>query len=794
MWLTSFTNKTKTTLRIRRLYLSGKKNIHKVYLRCHHNTFPRNSLANEKSGSKNTDCPASMVITVKREVTNRKSRSSDTHLHNFPMMVHLSYNHNHPILCADTLRHRDVSDIVTKKFVDMFKTGHSPSTALLAHKHDLEEEHTDDYVVVAADRAECPDQQWCYRLYYKIFKESYGEPDGEAMLRDLEAKIQQVCSTHNEEVAKIKRVGENVVVAICTPLMKRVHRYVRQSGELAFIDSSGGVDRHGCRVFVILTHSCAGGLPLGLLITTSETEEVITEGLTLLKDILPPVAFYGKLGPAVFMTDDCEAERKALSNVFPGSSRVLCAFHILQAMWRYLWDTKHRVKKEDRPRLLGAVKAMLYASTEAQLHVFYEDLVGDDSSKTYPQFIDHVTKLYDRREMWALCYRNELPMRSNNTNNYCEAAMRILKDHIFQRTKAFNMVQLFDFLLTRVEVHYERRLIDVANNRLGKAISARYASVSGWQLLKEDIIQTGDNSFEVPSQNSEGVTYNVNIEAASCSCVVGRNGGPCKHQHIVSKHYGIHTINTSPVNSPTLRRMFYTIATGYEMHKDWFLSLKSNESEESHIQCIAMHHEQAHSSTDVEAHPSTDIDTLSLTDMDAHPSTDENTHPSTDENTHTSTDENTHPLTTVDEMPVQQGQHDEQALLFIHLLKEKEQQHPDIFRDAISCFFDSVNKIKTDAALVSALHTFGKYSGESLMKKRPRRLGKIIGVQPTAVARRKSSLGGRRSLGSGRPLKQIQVNSNPKLMPKKKIRRAPHKLSTCVKTNISLGKTHSMKK
>ena len=43
--------------------------------------------------------------------------------------------------------------------------------------------------------------------------------------------------------------------------------------------------------------------------------------------------------------------------------------------------------------------------------------------------------------------------------------MRALKDNILGRTKAFN-VQLFHFVISRMEGYYQRRLIDAANNRL----------------------------------------------------------------------------------------------------------------------------------------------------------------------------------------------------------------------------------------------------------------------------------------------------------------------------------------
>ena len=47
----------------------------------------------------------------------------------------------------------------------------------------------------------------------------------------------------------------------------------------------------------------------------------------------------------------------------------------------------------------------------------------------------------------------------NNTNNFYEAAMSILKDRIPCCLKAFNLNQLVDFILTRLEHYYERRLM-----------------------------------------------------------------------------------------------------------------------------------------------------------------------------------------------------------------------------------------------------------------------------------------------------------------------------------------------
>ena len=78
----------------------------------------------------------------------------------------------------------------------------------------------------------------------------------------------------------------------------------------------------------------------------------------MLSELLGEQAFHGRgrIGPSVFMTDHCEAERKAIKEVYPRATLLLCAFHILQAFWRNLWDRKFGVEKGDRPHILNLMK------------------------------------------------------------------------------------------------------------------------------------------------------------------------------------------------------------------------------------------------------------------------------------------------------------------------------------------------------------------------------------------------------------------------------------------------------
>jgi hypothetical protein len=101
--------------------------------------------------------------------------------------------------------------------------------------------------------------------------------------------------------------------------------------------------------------------------------------------------------------------------------------------------------------------------------------------------------------------------------------------------------------------------------------------------------------------------------------------------------------------------------------------------------------------------------------------------------------------------------------------------------------------------LVTTSRTFGKYNGAGRPKiNRGKNLqgGRNIRFQPTALARRKTVLGGRNAIHSGRPTKKFRLtdhayckrNNHNFKIPKPSRVAAPHSLSYCVQENITLGK------
>ena len=81
---------------------------------------------------------------------------------------------------------------------------------------------------------------------------------------------------------------------------------------------------------------------------------------------------------------------------------------------------------------MTAVQQLLYAASPQHITAIMLD-IEVDWEDTYPQFVKYACDLYNRREEWALCFRDTVPNRGHNTNNTVEAAFRVLKDSVLNR-------------------------------------------------------------------------------------------------------------------------------------------------------------------------------------------------------------------------------------------------------------------------------------------------------------------------------------------------------------------------
>ena len=103
---------------------------------------------------------------------------------------------------------------------------------------------------------------------------------------------------------------------------------------------------------------------------------------------------------------------------FSTGIHLLCTFHFLQAFWRWLYDSKHQIKKEDRAPIMEKVKKILYSSSYSEMDMHYYEFTQKFYS--YSLLRKHFNLLWERCQYWALSFHVGLPMRGNNTNNYIE--------------------------------------------------------------------------------------------------------------------------------------------------------------------------------------------------------------------------------------------------------------------------------------------------------------------------------------------------------------------------------------
>ena len=107
-------------------------------------------------------------------------------------------------------------------------------------------------------------------------------------------------------------------------------------------------------------------------------------------------------------------------------------------------------------------------------------------------------------------FRKNFPTRGNYTNHYSEASIHIIKDILFQRNKAWNVVQMFNLLTQTRELYYQQRLISVATNRLDHFVSTRFTvtGVKAHTIPSDDIVATDDpDIYTVVSQSDKNTMW-----------------------------------------------------------------------------------------------------------------------------------------------------------------------------------------------------------------------------------------------------------------------------------------------
>lgn len=137
--------------------------------------------------------------------------------------------------------------------------------------------------------------------------------------------------------------------------------------------------------------------------------------------------------------------------------------------------------------------------------------------------------------------------------------MRVVKDLVLQRARAYNVCQLLVLLCEKLECYYRlraRSAFKLENSRLLPSIATPPLH------LAAEIIPLDSDQYRVPSETQPHIKYTVDLAAGMCTCLAGQSGSLCKHQQWCVSMFAVKTLKTVLTPDSELRNTFYKIACG----------------------------------------------------------------------------------------------------------------------------------------------------------------------------------------------------------------------------------------
>ena len=259
----------------------------------------------ERQPGKNQDCKTTMST---RLYPCNKDHNNEDIDKCYNLKVELVYHHTHEVESTNSFNFLEVEESSKLRLLELFESGLTPSRAKKAFEEELKLKFGNQWLEVSSKRSINPDKNYIFRLHTSYWSNKFGTINGP----DVYIKAKEFIDNYNEKagdiIATIKQLDNGgVIVCVVEKFMRRVHHVVPQSGQIMFVDATGSLDRCNHQLLKLMTESPVGGLPLGFMIMSDQTEKSLTEGFEEFKKLLPDESFSGagvEKGPEIIMTDD----------------------------------------------------------------------------------------------------------------------------------------------------------------------------------------------------------------------------------------------------------------------------------------------------------------------------------------------------------------------------------------------------------------------------------------------------------------------------------------------------------
>eukprot|EP00042_Codosiga_hollandica_P041537 m.370520 g.370520 ORF g.370520 m.370520 type:complete len:1138 (-) comp56130_c0_seq3:435-3848(-) len=347
-------------------------------------------------------------------------------------------------------------------------------------------------------------------------------------------------------------------------VMQTVHMYemMARFGDHVGMDSTHGTTLYGLYLFFVVLKDNHHRVQIAAaFITAEQNTTIIAEALRTL------ATWSANTWRPKYMTMDCAtAEWAAVREVFPSTEIILCSWHLVDAVWRYL--RTHVEDSTSRDRINAAFCLLRFHGDKDQYDKkktkFLSSLDSRPELKTYFQNV-----WFLREKNWAHAFRQK-PSMALDTNNAAEGTnSKQKKLFAWKGSKSVtavvrtllydsNIKYLTEFLRDNAECqedsdnrrHYTHdKITDQTYLRLPKQV--RHGNLIRQARARElaeqnrpfKLVEGGYavrmGPYGVALQQARGVAeedcvYNLNINTGECECPFYRyNMLPCKHLYYI---------------------------------------------------------------------------------------------------------------------------------------------------------------------------------------------------------------------------------------------------------------------
>ncbi len=507
------------------------------------------------------------VATIGEEVIEMPNTQSEEHLLNTPSMTSIVREHHIPNPTSPGPTFNDSQ----LPFVN-------PSSLLQPPLYNPTSEQVATKKAIAFySRRHVPLERDVERIRYSLRRNKFGLGSKESQNQ----RLVELCKELEAQgtIIELNPTSTRLCLAIATPMMARALRIEGVSSHI-FIDGSSSLDSQNLHVHVLIGDLTISTVPVGILITETKDSVEIKRALTQFQRLVNH-RLQLDFQPALFTSDDADEYHVALQSVFPTASYLLCHYHLLFSVWKYLWT--QNVPAIVRKPIYSKFRQALYEKERVEFKKCWKELnsyfrPSNHGSRTplRSELWKHLLKryfelLYARRQRWAQSYFSSPFVRSNTTNNFSESTFLLLKDKVFSRRRSVNIIELVQKLVELDDAFTDRFVKLIRGEQcispkrqqiMLQAIEGAKKMIADSQNQSGAPLVTQVSSCYYVQSSSQDRKYLVDLTLGCCECKVGRDGTLCKHQVVLSDQTKQPLASNAPVLSESMIKTLMFLVHG----------------------------------------------------------------------------------------------------------------------------------------------------------------------------------------------------------------------------------------